>query len=329
MRSGGKHILHLFAQQRRAERQAARKALGRGDDIGLHAVVHIAVQLSAAAIADLHLVADEKQIILFAQFRRALDIRLVQRHDAALALHDLHHDGGAFVGLDQLLKVSQIVRLGIDEALGQGSKIVVEDILTGRGQGGDRAAMEAVFQGDDGGIVLTLFLLRPLPGGLDGALVRLRAGIAEEDLLHAGLFAEHLRKLYAWLRIIEIRNMLERAELLGDGGHPFLVRHAEDINGNAGRQLDIFLARIVPDERTLALYNCHGEARVGVRNIGLVKLLCIHVRSSYLVNIVPMPSFVSISIRMACGTRPSMMNTRFTPHSMALRQHSAFGIMPP
>ena len=79
VRSGGKHILHLFAQQRRAERQAARKALGRGDDIGLHAVVHIAVQLSAAAIADLHLVADEKQIILFAQLRRALDIRLVQR----------------------------------------------------------------------------------------------------------------------------------------------------------------------------------------------------------------------------------------------------------
>ena len=123
--------------------------------------------------------------------------------------------------------------------------------------------------------------------------------------------------------------MLKRAQLFGHGSHPFLIRHAENIDGNAGGQVDIFLAGIIPDERALALDNRHREARVGVRNIGLVKLLCIHVCSSYLVNIVPMPSFVSISIRMACGTRPSIINTRFTPHSMALRQHSAFGIMPP
>ena len=123
--------------------------------------------------------------------------------------------------------------------------------------------------------------------------------------------------------------MLKRTDLIYDGGHPFLVRHAEDIDGNAGGQVDVFPACIVPDERALALDDCHGEARVGIGNIGLVQFLGIHVCSSYLVNIVPMPSFVSISIKIACGTRPSMMNTRLTPHSMALRQHSAFGIMPP
>ena len=117
--SGSEYILHLFPQQRRAERQAAGKALGRGNDIRLDAIVHVSVQLSAAAIADLYFIADEKQIIFLAQLCRALDIRLVQRHDTALALHNLHHDGGTFVGLDQLLEIGQIVGLSIDEALCQ------------------------------------------------------------------------------------------------------------------------------------------------------------------------------------------------------------------
>ena len=44
---------------------------------------------------------------------------------------------------------------------------------------------------------------------------------------------------------------------------------------------------------------------------------------------VPMPSFVSISIRMACGTRPSMIKTRCTPQRMASMQQVTFGSMPP
>ena len=44
---------------------------------------------------------------------------------------------------------------------------------------------------------------------------------------------------------------------------------------------------------------------------------------------VPMPSFVSISIRMACGTRPSMIKTRCTPKRMASMQQVTFGSMPP
>ena len=73
----------------------------------------------------------------------------------------------------------------------------------------------------------------------------------------------------------------------------------------------------------------HDVIYQATNNERLIQLLNIHASSSYFVNIVPMPSFVSISIRIACGTRPSMMNTRFTPHSIAFRQHSAFGTMPP
>ncbi len=280
-------------------------------------------------VSDLHLVADEQQIVFLTQLRRALDIGLVQRHHAALALHDLHHDGCALVFRDQPRKIRQIVRFGIDEPVRQRQEIVVEHVLPGRGQRGDGPAVETVFERDDGGIFLALLILRPFPGGLDGALVRLRAGVAEEDLLHAGLFAQQLRELRARLGVVKVRDMLQRPELLCDGRHPLLVGYAEDIDGDASGQVDVLLAVLVPDERALALHDRDGEARICACDIGLVQLLNVHDPSSYLVNIVPMPSFVSISIRMACGTRPSMMNTRFTPHSMALRQHSAFGIMPP
>ena len=46
-------------------------------------------------------------------------------------------------------------------------------------------------------------------------------------------------------------------------------------------------------------------------------------------NMVPMPSSVSISMSIACGIRPSMMNTLCTPHLTAFMQHSTLGIMPP
>ena len=44
---------------------------------------------------------------------------------------------------------------------------------------------------------------------------------------------------------------------------------------------------------------------------------------------VPAPPAVKSSIRIACGTRPSMMTAPSTSASTALRQVSIFGIMPP
>ena len=119
MCSGSEYILHLFPQQRRAERQAARKALGRGDDVRRDAVVHVAVELAAAAVADLHLVADEQDVLLGGELGRALDKFLRQRDDAALALHDLHHDGGALVRGDLRLEIVEVIRLGVGKALRQ------------------------------------------------------------------------------------------------------------------------------------------------------------------------------------------------------------------
>ena len=93
------------------------------------------------------------------------------------------------------LEIVEIVRLGIGKALRQRQKVVVEHVLTGRGERCDRAAVEAVFERDDGVVFRALVLSRVFARGLDGAFVGLRAGVGEEDLFHAGLFAQQLRQL--------------------------------------------------------------------------------------------------------------------------------------
>ena len=150
MAAGGEHVLHLLAEQRCAQRQPAAEALGRRDDVGLDAVVHIAVELAGAAVAGLHLVADEQDVLRGGELRRTLDEFLRQRNDAALALHDLNHDGGALVRCHLRLEIVEVVRLGIGKALRQRQKVVVEHVLPGRGERCDRAAVEAVFERDDG-----------------------------------------------------------------------------------------------------------------------------------------------------------------------------------
>ena len=139
--------------------------------------MHIAVELSGAAVSGLHLVADEQDVLRGGKLRRALDECLRQRDDAALALHDLDHDGGAFVRGHLRLEIVEIVRLGIGKALRQRQKVVVEHVLTGRGECCDRAAVEAVFERDDGVVFRALVLSRVFARGFDGAFVGLRAGV--------------------------------------------------------------------------------------------------------------------------------------------------------
>src|ERR1044071_228981 len=65
--------------------------------------------------------------------------------------------------------------------------------------------------------VRPLVLFGPFSRDLDGALVRLRAGVAEEHLLHARQSAEPLRQLGLERMIIEIRAVHGGGSLLRDG----------------------------------------------------------------------------------------------------------------
>ena len=48
-----------------------------------------------------------------------------------------------------------------------------------------------------------------------------------------------------------------------------------------------------------------------------------------MVIVVPVPLSDTNSLRIECGTRPSMIETLFTPALTAFTAHSTFGIMPP
>ena len=49
----------------------------------------------------------------------------------------------------------------------------------------------------------------------------------------------------------------------------------------------------------------------------------------YFTNIVPRPSSVNSSIRIACGISPLMINTFWAPDLIASKQQSTLGIIPP
>ena len=162
-------------------------------------------------------------------------------------------------------------------------------------------------------------LLSPFTGGFDGALVGFRARVAEEDLLHARPFAQRLGKR---------GSMLERVKLRSDRRRPLLVLVAEDVDAYAGGEVEITLSFRVIDRPALSPHQPHGKARVGGGDILLVLFLESHMFSPD-TNIVPMPSSVSVSMRMECGTLPSMMNTFFTPRRIASMQQLTLGIIPP
>ena len=124
----------------------------------------------------------------------------------------------------------------------------MEHVLTGRGERRDRAAVEAVFERDDGVILRALAVGGVLARGLDGALVGLGAGVGEEDFLHAGFFAQQLRQLRVGRGVVEVGGVLHGAQLLGHGADPRGVGDAEAVDGDARRHVDIDLAVRVPDE---------------------------------------------------------------------------------
>ena len=138
------------------------------------------------------------------------------------------------------------------------------------GQRRERAAVEAVLQCDDREVIRALLLSGVLAGGLDGALVGLRAGIAEEDLLHAGLFTEQLRQPGAGLGIVEIGHMLELAQLSGHGRLPLVVGNAEGSDADAAAHVDVFPAALIINKGPLAAHQFDREARIGIGDVFFV-----------------------------------------------------------
>ena len=100
--------------------------------------------------AALHLVRDEEDAALGAELRREPEVIVAQGDHPALALYRLEDERAAFRA-ERRVEGRSVLGLDVGEAGGKGSELLVELVLAGGGQGGDRAAVEGAAQGDDRG----------------------------------------------------------------------------------------------------------------------------------------------------------------------------------
>ena len=271
------HMLHLLPHQACADGQSAAQSLGGRHDVGMDLEIHVAVQLAGTAVAGLDFVNDEGDVLFMAQLVSGLQEFLVQRQHAALALDGLHHDAGHLIFLDALFQCLDIVGRHMDKAGSQGLEQLMEMILSGSRQGGQGTAMEAVYQRHDGITVRPLLLGGILSCHLDGAFVGFRAGVGEEDLLHAGLLAQQLCQFRAGLGIVQVGGVLHLAQLFGDSRHPGLVTEAESGDADAAAHIHIRLAVYIHHPAALTGDDLHREPLVGARNVSLVYIHNIHI----------------------------------------------------
>ena len=192
-------------------------------------------------------------------------------------------------------------------------------VLPGCGQRCEGPPVKAVLQRHDRIVLRSLLLCGILAGRLDGSFVCLGTRVAEEDLLHPAPLAQHFGKHCAGLGIVQVRHVLQLSQLLCHGGDPGIIRDAEGRHADAAAHVDVFLPRLVPDQRAFSRYRLNRKPGIGIGNIFLIDCFQFRHRSfpfyysGSAVTMVPAPSSVRISIRIECGTRPSMMITRSTP----------------
>ena len=223
----------------------------------MNAVIHVGVQRACTAVAGLYFVDNDQDILFMGIVDDGTDKGRVKRMDAAFALYQFHHDGADVIFFSQGLDRFEVIRFGIDEAVQEGTEILMELILAAGCQRGHRPAVEAVFQRDDRIASVAVFVVRIFAGRLDGAFVRFCAGVGKEDLFHARLFAEHFCQDDLGLRVKYVGNMAQLVELGRHGVFPDVVADAEDVDGDAGAEVDILLAVDVVQDGALAVIQ-HG-----------------------------------------------------------------------
>ena len=260
----------FFAGDDRADGQPAAQALGQRDDIGFEVVIFAREELAGAADAGLHFVNDEQDIARGAEIGDPVHIVGLQRHDAALALHKLHHDGaGAPVARGGGQGV-EVPGRDIGEVRREGAEVVVEHLLPGGGQRGERAAVERVDERDDLAAAFAVFVGAVLARAFDRALIGLGAGIAEKHPVQPGALAQPPRQPPAGGGIVQVGGVLHKARLLGDGLEPGRVGEAERIDADAGGEIEIGPAVCVAGDKALAAFDDNGAAGVGVHDVLLV-----------------------------------------------------------
>ena len=176
------------------------------------------------------------------------------------------------MAVHQLGQGVDIPRRDILETVVERAEVLVEDLLTGGGQGGDGTAMEAVDQRDDRITALAVVVKAVFAGRLDGTLVGLGTRVAKEDFAHAGALAELFGQLAAGGSVIQVGGVLQLVGLVGHGLGPGQVTVTQAVDADAAGEVQILLALGALGIQAVALFQHHGVAVIGVQDVGIVPL---------------------------------------------------------
>ena len=222
-----------------ADGHTAREALRERHDVRLHAVFLVGEELAAAADTRLNLVEDEQRVVFVAERAHLLKVAGRRRIDAALALDGLEHDGAGLLTHHLGERVNVIVG-NVVKACWQRAEALMVVRLSRRRERRNRAAMEATQRRDDLRF-LRVERMRVFARDLDGALVRLRTGVAEERPVESRELHEFRCGICLRLCIVEVRAVDHLACLTADGLNERRIGMAEHIDGDAAEEVEVFV----------------------------------------------------------------------------------------
>ena len=109
-----------------------------------------------------------------------------------------------------------------------------------------------------------ILVVRIAAGKLDRRFVRFCAAVAKKDFVGKRMVHQHLRQLYLWLGVVQIRGMNQLRRLFLDRQDQIRVSMPENIDGNSADKIDVFPPFQIVDLRAAPSHDRDRLARIGV-----------------------------------------------------------------
>ena len=252
----------LFGGEAGAQWKAAGNALGGRQDVRLHAIQLMRIELAGAPHAALHLVQHQHQILFVADVAQAGQEFLAGRTDTAFALDRFDQEAGG-VRANGSARRFQIVKLHIFEARQQWQEALVHLVLIGGADGGHGAAVEGHGKGDDlGPVRIAALALMIGARGLDRAFHRLGPGIGEEHRIGKGRVHDHLRQPLALRAAIHVGHVHQLGRLALDRLDQRRMAVPERIHRDAAGKVQQPPAILGNQMAAIALHRTHIATRI-------------------------------------------------------------------
>ena len=268
MGASHQHLRGIPPRQAGADGHAVAEALGGGDDVRHGRGVLVGEVAPGAAIAGLHFVEHEQPVVGVADGAQGVEVAGVRDDDAALAEDRFHQHGGdvLVVGGD-LLDGWHVVVGRTDEAGQERLEAGLRLAVAGGRERRHGAPVEAAVHdhharcGDVPAVAVET-------GDLDGRFVRFGAGVAEEDVVHAGDGAQPAGKAFLGRNAVEVGRVQQRRCLLGNRRGHLGMGVAEAADGDARQGVEVCLAGVVVESGAFAARERYGQAGVGGHDRG-------------------------------------------------------------